>query len=125
MRKNSIKSTRVNSEVRKEMSRIISEELKDPRIAAMTTCTAAEVTGDLKYAKIYVSVLGDDDAKKKTIEGLKSATVFIRTMLAKNVNLRNTPELTFVLDESIEYGVMMSKKIADLNIRYDDDSEEE
>ena len=121
MKKNSIKSTRINGEVKKEMSRIISEELKDPRIPLMTTVTAAEVTGDLKYAKIYISVLGSDDEKKRAIEGLKNATPFIRTMLARSVNLRNTPELTFVLDESIEYGVMMSKKIAELNIKYDED----
>ncbi len=112
----SIKGTRVNGEVRKEMSRILREELKDPRIPEMTSVTDVEVTGDLKYAKIYVSVLGNDTEKQHAMEGLRSAAPFIRSQLAKNVNLRNTPELTFVLDESIEYGAKMSKKIAELHI---------
>lgn len=120
----SIKGTRVNGEVRKEMSRIIREELKDPRIPAMTSVTDVEVTGDLKFAKIYISVLGSDSDKQNAIEGLKRATPFIRTQLARSINLRNTPELTFVLDTSIEYGVEMSRKIAELNISKDDDENE-
>ncbi len=73
-------------------------------------CTAAvEVAPDLKTCKAYISVLGDEEAKKETIRGLKTAEGFIRRKLAKTINLRNTPELTFVLDESIEYGVNMSK----------------
>ncbi|MCI8308283.1 MAG: 30S ribosome-binding factor RbfA [Lachnospiraceae bacterium] len=120
----SIKGTRVNGEVRKEMSRILREELKDPRIPEMTSVTDVEVTGDLKYAKIYVSVLGNDAEKQGAMEGLRSAASFIRSQIAKNVNLRNTPELTFVLDESIEYGAKMSKKIAELHIdRQEDDTE--
>lgn len=117
----SIKGTRVNGEVRKEMSRILREELKDPRIPEMTSVTGVEVTGDLKYAKIYVSVLGNDTEKQGAMEGLRSAASFIRSQLAKNVNLRNTPELTFVLDESIEYGAKMSKKIAELHIDRQED----
>ena len=115
----SIKKTRINGEVHKEMSRIIREELKDPRIPAMTSVTDVEVTGDLKYAKIYISVLGSQRDKEGAIIGLKSAAPFIRTQLARTINLRNTPELTFVLDESIEYGVEMSKKIAELDINKD------
>lgn len=117
----SIKGTRINGEVRKEMSRIIREELKDPRIPEMTSVTDVEVTGDLKFAKIYISVLGNESDKQGAMEGLRSANSFIRSQLAKNVNLRNTPELTFVLDESIEYGAKMSKKIAELNIQAQDD----
>lgn len=117
----SIKGTRINGEVRKEMSRIIREELKDPRIPEMTSVTDVEVTGDLKYAKIYISVLGNESDKQDAMEGLRSANSFIRSQLAKNVNLRNTPELTFVLDESIEYGAKMSKKIAELNIQAQDE----
>lgn len=117
----SIKGTRINGEVRKEMSRIIREELKDPRIPEMTSVTDVEVTGDLKFAKIYISVLGNESDKQGAMEGLRSANSFIRSQLAKNVNLRNTPELTFVLDESIEYGAKMSKKIAELNIQAQDE----
>lgn len=111
MRKNSIKNTRINSEVHKVLSEIISQELKDPRIRPMTTVVAVEVTPDLKYCKAYISVLGDEEAGKETIQGLKSAVGFMRTQLAKRVNLRNTPELTFVLDQSIEYGVNMTRLI--------------
>lgn len=98
----------------KELSDIIRSEIKDPRIHPMTSVVAAEVTPDLKYCKAYISVLGDEEAAKATIQGLKSASGYIRTQLAKRVNLRNTPELTFILDQSIEYGVHMSKLIDDV-----------
>lgn len=111
MKKNSVKNIRVNSEVLREMSLIIREDLKDPRIHPMTSVMAVEVTPDLKFAKIFVSVMGDDEAKEKTMQGLKKSASFARHQLASRMNLRNTPELTFVLDHSIEYGVTMSKKI--------------
>jgi ribosome-binding factor A len=114
MRKNSIKSTRINGEVQKELSQIIRSEVKDPRIHPFTSVTAVDITPDLKYGKVYVSVLGSDADKKATLEGLKSSAGFIRGRLAHTVNLRNTPELTFVLDESIEYGINMSKKISEV-----------
>lgn len=127
MRKNSIKNTRINGEVQKELSRIISMEVKDPRINPMTSVVAVEVTPDLKFAKAYISVLGDEDSKLATKEGLKKASPFIRSQLAKRLNLRNTPELTFVLDQSIEYGVNMSKMIDEVNknISREEDSNEE
>ena len=111
MKKNSVKNIRVNSEVLREMSLIIRDDLKDPRIHPMTSVMAVEVTPDLKFAKIFVSVMGDDEAKEKTMQGLKKSASFARHQLASRMNLRNTPELTFVLDHSIEYGVTMSKKI--------------
>ena len=114
MRKNSVKNIRINSEVQREMSSIIRVDLKDPRIHPMTSVMAVEVTPDLKFAKIFVSVLGNDEEKEKTMEGLKKSASFARHQLAKRMNLRNTPELTFVLDTSIEYGVTMSKKIDEL-----------
>ena len=114
MRNNSVKNIRINSEVQREMSSIIREDLKDPRIHPMTSVMAVEVTPDLKFAKIFVSVLGNDEEKEKTMEGLKKSASFARHQLAKRMNLRNTPELTFVLDTSIEYGVTMSKKIDEL-----------
>lgn len=115
MRKNSIKNTRINAEVQRELSNIIRQELKDPRIGLMTSVTAVEVAPDLKTCKAYISVLGEEQSKADTLAGLKSAVGFIRRQLAKNLNLRNTPEIRFVLDESIEYGVTMSKMIADVN----------
>ena len=111
MRKNSIKNTRINGEVQKELSTIIRNEIKDPRIHPMTSVMAVEVAPDLKTCKAYISVLGEKEAKEATIKGLKSAEGYIRRQLAHNMNLRNTPELSFVMDDSIAYGVSMSKKI--------------
>jgi ribosome-binding factor A len=111
MRKNSIKNTRINMEVQRELSEIIRLEIKDPRIHPMTTVVDVSVTPDLKYCKAFISILGDEEAGKATIEGLKSAEGYIRRELARRVNLRNTPEIKFILDQSIEYGVNMSRLI--------------
>ena len=114
MRKNSIKNTRINGEVQKELSSIIRGEIKDPRIHPMTSVMAVEVAPDLKTCKAYISVLGNQEAKEATIRGLNSAEGYIRRQLARNLNLRNTPEIRFILDDSIEYGVNMSKLIDDV-----------
>lgn len=111
MRKNSVKNTRINGEVLKELSNIIRSEIKDPRINPMTSVVAVEVAPDLKTCKAYISVLGDGKSQKDTITGLKSAEGYIRRQLARTVNLRNTPEIRFILDQSIEYGINMSKLI--------------
>ena len=115
MRKNSIKNTRINGEVRRVLSSIIQNEIKDPRIHPMTSVVEVEVAPDLKSAKAYISVLGDEEAQKNTLAGLKSAEGYIRRELARTVNLRNTPEIRFIMDQSIEYGVHMSKMIDDVN----------
>jgi len=115
MRKNSIKNTRVNGEVQRELSNIIRREIKDPRINPMTSVVAAEVAPDLKSCKAYISVLGDEKSQQDTLAGLKSAEGYIRRELARTINLRNTPEIRFVLDQSIEYGVNMSMLIKDVN----------
>ena len=117
MRKNSIKNTRINGEVMRELSNIIRGEIKDPRIHPVTSITAVEVAPDLKTCKTYVSVLGDEKAQEDTVKGLKSAEGYIRMQLAKNLNLRNTPEIRFILDQSIAYGIEMSKKIDEVNGR--------
>lgn len=124
MRKNSIKNTRINMEVQRELSQIIRSEIKDPRIHPLTSVVAVEVTPDLKYCKAYISVLGDEEAGKATIEGLRSAVSFVRRELAHRVNLRNTPEIKFILDQSIEYGVNMSKLIDEVTKDLHDDEEE-
>ncbi len=111
MRKNSIKHVRINHEVQRELSRIISRELKDPRVSPMTSVTSVEVAPDLLTCKVYLSVLGTPEEVEETAAGLKSANGFIRSTLARTVNLRNTPELQFIIDQSIEYGVAMTKKI--------------
>ena len=114
MRKNSIKNTRVNTEVLRELSNILRGGIKDPRVAPWTSVVAVEVAPDLKTCKAYISVLGDEKAQADTITGLKSAEGYIRRELAHTLNMRNTPEIRFILDQSIEYGVNMSKKIADV-----------
>ncbi len=111
MRKNSVKNTRINGEVQRALAEIIRGEIKDPRIAPMTSVVAVEVAPDLKTCKAWISVLGDEDAQADTLAGLRSAEGYIRSLLAKTVNLRNTPQLTFIPDQSIAYGVDMSKKI--------------
>jgi len=115
MRKNSVKNTRINEEVLRELSNIIRLEVKDPRISPVTSVVSVEVAPDLKTCKAYISVLGDDEAAKKTLEGLKSSAGFIRRELAHRVNLRNTPEITFVSDQSIAYAAKMSKLIDQVN----------
>ena len=114
MRKRSIKNTRVNTEVQRELSNIIRAGLKDPRVAPWTSVVAVEVAPDLKTCKAFISVLGDKEAQENTLKGLKSAEGYIRRELARSVNLRNTPEIKFVVDQSIEYGVAMSKLINDV-----------
>ena len=114
MRKNSIKNTRINGEVQKELSTIIRNEVKDPRIHPMTSVMAVEVAPDLKTCKAFISVLGNKEAQDATIQVRNKAEGYIRRQLAKNLNLRNTPEIRFILDESIEYGVNMSKLIDDV-----------
>ena len=123
MRKNSIKNTRVNTEVMHELSNILRGGIKDPRVAEFTSVVAVEVAPDLKTCKAYISVLGDEKAQADTILGLQSAEGYIRRELAHSLNLRNTPEIRFVLDQSIEYGVAMSKKIDDITKRQEKEEE--
>lgn len=120
MRKNSVKNTRVNGEVHRVLAEVIRSEIKDPRINPMTSVVSVEVAPDQETCKAWISVLGDGDSQRETLEGLKSAEGYIRSLLAKKINLRNTPEIRFILDQSIAYGVSMSKKIEDIN-RADDE----
>ncbi|MDE7201945.1 MAG: 30S ribosome-binding factor RbfA [Lachnospiraceae bacterium] len=120
MRKNSVKNTRVNGEVHRVLAEVIRSEIKDPRINTMTSEVSGEVAPDRKTCNAWISVLGNEDSQKDTLEGLKSAEGYIRSLLAKKINLRNTPEIRFILDQSIAYGVSMSKKIEDIN-RADDE----
>jgi len=114
MKKGSIKNTRINSEVRKEIQNIVMNGLKDPRVSPMTTITDARVTADLRYCTVYVSVLGGEQAVKDTMDGLNRASGFIRRELAHTVNLRITPELRFVSDSSLAYGDHIDRMLKDL-----------
>ena len=120
MRKNSIKNTRVNAEVQRELSNIIRSGIKDPRVAPMTSVVAVEVA----TCKAYISVLGDEKAQQDTIRGLQSAEGYIRRELAHTINMRNTPEIRFIVDQSIEYGVNISKKIDEVTRDLDNGAEE-
>ena len=131
MKKNSVKNTRINAEVMRELSVAI-RDLKDPRISPMVSVTGAEVTPDLQYCKVYISVLGSEESLAKTMEGLKAAGGFLRRELAQTVNLRHTPELQFVEDHSIEYGARMDALInkvaredAEKHVATEDDSRDE
>ena len=103
--------SRINDEIMKELSQIIRGELKDPRIGAMTSVIRVETTQDLKYCKVYVSVLGGAEEKENVMKGLKNAGGFIRRLIAQRINLRYTPELIFKLDESAEYAIRMDQLI--------------
>lgn len=113
--KNNNRMTRINDEILKEVAQILRGELKDPRVGVMTSVLRVDTTPDLKYCKVYVSVLGNDEEKQGVMKGLKNATGFIRRLLAQRVNLRNTPELIFKLDDSVEYSIRMSKLIDEIS----------
>lgn len=119
MKKRSSRIIKINEEIKKEVSKIISRELKDPRINQMTTVVSVDATPDLKFCKVFISVLGDEQSQKDTLEGLKRSSGYIRNELAKRINLRNTPEITFTGDQSIEYGMHMSKLIDEVNKKGD------
>lgn len=105
---------RINEEVRRELAEVI-RELKDSRIPMMTSVVAVHVTNDLSYAKCYISVMGNDEAQKKAIEGLKSAAGFIRREIGRRIDLRHTPEFLFELDHSIEHGAYINQMLSDIN----------
>ncbi|MBP3878211.1 MAG: 30S ribosome-binding factor RbfA [Lachnospiraceae bacterium] len=123
MRKNGTKNLRVNGEVARELSAII-RELKDPRIGVMTSVMEAVVATDLKTCKVYISVFGDEETREETMRGIESAKGYIRHELAQRLNMRNTPELTFILDRSIERGAEMSRLIQEV-VRHDEESHHE
>lgn len=104
---------RISEEMKKEVSAIIQNDLKDPRLPKIVSVTSAEVTKDLRYAKIYVSVLGSQEDKENALKGLKSAAGFIRREAGHRMQLRYAPELIFNLDDSIERGIYISMLIDD------------
>lgn len=105
---------RIKEEVRRELSAIL-RELKDPRIHTMTSVVAVDVTKDLKYAKAHISVMGSEQEKQDTIAALKSAAGFIRREISNRLDLRITPEFTFVLDTSIDYGIHINQLLHKLH----------
>ncbi len=106
---------RINDELQRELANIIRTEVKDPRINKMTSVIKVETTSDLKYCKAFVSILGNDEEKAGVMQGLKNASGFIRHLLAERVNLRNTPEILFKLDDSVEYAIKMDRLIKEIS----------
>ena len=101
--KNAKRLTRINDEIMRETAEIIRSELKDPRIDTITSVTKASVTNDLKLCRLYVSIMGDEAHKKEVAAGLESSKGFIRKLLAERINLRVTPEISFHIDDSLDY----------------------
>lgn len=124
MSKNDTRLGRINEELKKEISKIITFELKDPNITGLISVTKVKITPDLKYAKVYVSILNSKN-NEKTLQGLKDSSGFIKTLIAKTINLRITPQLIFEFDDSIEYGMKIDSIIKELNISKKNDSIDE
>lgn len=119
MPKNEARLNRINEELKKELSQVLNYELKNPNVTGMLSVTRVKITPDFKYAKVYVSILNSKNIKK-TMEGLKESSGFLRSKLAKTINLRITPELVFELDDSLEYGARIDSILKDLNINKED-----
>ena len=111
--KNNNRIGRIDEEYRKELSQIIGYELKNPNVTGMISVTKVKVTPDLKYAKVYVSILNSKNLEE-SIDGLKKSSGFIRSELAKRINLRNTPELVFEIDDSMEYGAKIDSILKEI-----------
>ncbi|MCF0125027.1 MAG: 30S ribosome-binding factor RbfA [Clostridia bacterium] len=104
---------RIEEQYKKELSQILSYELKNPNVTGMISVTKVKVTNDLKFAKVYVSILNSKNVKE-TLAGLKKSSGYVRSELAKRVNLRNTPEIIFELDESLEYGARIDSILKEI-----------
>lgn len=106
---------RIEEEIKRALSAIIRNDVKDDRLSPITSVTGVKVTSDLKYAKVYASVYNDSENKRKaSIDALNHAAPFIRTMLSRAVDIRRVPEMTFILDDSIEYGLKIAKVLEDV-----------
>ena len=123
---NSNRFERIGEEYKKEISNIINYKLKNPNVTGLISVTKVKVTNDLKYAKVYVSVLNSKNLEK-TMQGLKDSAGFIRSQVAKTVNLRITPQLVFELDDSIEYGARIDSILDKImkDVKKSNENEEE
>ena len=110
----SYRSVRLAEEIKRVITDLMRTALRDPRISGMTSITGVDVSKDLRYAKIYISVLGTEEEQEKTIEGLQSAGGFIRSEMGKAIRLRYTPELSFTLDTSIQHSLKINKMLRDI-----------
>jgi ribosome-binding factor A len=120
----SLRATRVGEQMKKELSDIIGRKLKDPRIGFVTV-TDVRVTGDLQQAKVYISVLGDEEQRQNTLKGLAKAKGFIRSEIGQRIRLRKTPEIYFEIDESIDYGNRIESLIRQISKETEEHKHEE
>lgn len=118
------RTERIEEEIKKVVSKVISQELKDPRLTGLISVTKVLVTKDLKYCKIFVSMLGTTDVNE-AMNALKSGAGYIRKEIGNNVRMHSTPEVKFELDDSMEYGEKIQKIISDLDIKPIEDEENE
>lgn len=116
------RTSRIAAEIKKELGDIVLNHVKDPRIPALTSITGVELAKDQSHAKVFVSLLGNKEEKQNAIEGLKSASGFIRRELGQRIKIRLTPELHFELDDSIEHGIYISRLI-DRTLKGNDNSD--
>ena len=107
--------SRIAEEIKREVAQMIRDEIKDPRVTGLISVTQVEVTNDLSIAKIYISLLADEEKRKSCLQGLEKASGYIRSELGKRLKLRYIPELAFKMDESIAYGAKISKILAEVN----------
>ncbi|EZP78082.1 ribosome-binding factor A [Parageobacillus genomosp. 1] len=119
-----LRATRVGEQMKKELSDIIGRKLKDPRIGFVTV-TDVRVTGDLQQAKVYITVLGDEEQRQNTLKGLEKAKGFIRSEIGQRIRLRKTPEIFFEIDESIEYGNRIERLIRQISTEQEDEKKED
>lgn len=115
MKKNSNRMIRINDEIKKEVSEILRADMKDPRVGVITSVVKVDTTNDLKYCKVYISILGDDEKKQEVMQVITKASGYIRSLIANRINLRVTPEFKFILDDSLEYSFKIDKIIRDIN----------
>ncbi len=118
------RTAKLDSEFKRAIAEVLRTEVKDPRLSPMAAVTRVDVTPDLKFAKVYISVYDSDEKRASSIEALKSAEPFLRSKLNKRIKVRRLPVMEFVLDDSIEYGVRMSKLIDEVNADIKDEDEE-
>ena len=124
MPKNEARLNRINEELKKELNQVLNYELKNSNVTGMLSVTRVKITPDFKYAKVYVSIYNSKNIKK-TMDGLKESAGFIRSRLAKTVNLRITPEIVFEIDDSLEYGARIDSILKELNIQKETNEEEQ
>ncbi|MDR2167399.1 MAG: 30S ribosome-binding factor RbfA [Clostridiales bacterium] len=106
---------RINDEIMNELNKIFRDGIKDPRMTAMASVLRVETTPDLKFCKVFVSIMGDDEAKQKGMEAIESAKGHIRSNIAHSINLRQTPEFTFILDDSLDHGFKIGEILDNVN----------